>query len=84
MDGLSGALQEKLRDMSVGPFHMMYAVNIFAAIYLGITSLVTGEILEVATFIQRHPVILGNIAAFSVSSAIGQVSREKGSGEGGK
>ncbi len=73
MDGLSAALQEKLRDKSIGPFHMMYAVNIFSAIYLAVTAIVTGEIVQVALFIQRHPTVLVNIAAFSISSAVGQV-----------
>ena len=73
LDGCSGAVQERLRDLSIGPYHMMYAVNIFAAIYLGVTVLMSGEIFQVMGFIRRHPAILINIFGFSVASAVGQV-----------
>lgn len=55
--------------------HMMYAVNAFSAVYLTVAVVATGELGRVATFVQNHPQILYNIGIFSLSSAIGQVSK---------
>lgn len=75
LDGLTGSIQEKLRSThEVSAHHMMYAVNVFSAVYLMVAVLVSGEHTRVATFIQNHPQVLLNIAIFSVSSAIGQVT----------
>lgn len=55
---------------------MMYAVNVYAAVYLSVSVVLSGELWTVCAFIQRHPDVLYNIAIFSFSSAVGQVSRE--------
>ena len=52
---------------------MMYAVNVFASVYLAASVILSGELWRVTEFIQHHPSILLNIAAFSIASAIGQV-----------
>ena len=75
LDGLTGILQDRLRsDHSVIAHHMMYAVNVFAAVYLSVGVVVTGELWRVMAFIQRHPTVIFNISVFTVSSAIGQVN----------
>lgn len=75
LDGMTGILQDKLRSHhNVVAHHMMYAVNVFAAVYLSVGVVVTGELWRVMAFIQRHPTVLFNIAVFTFSSAIGQVS----------
>ncbi len=74
LDGLTGMIQDQLRAKhSVTAHHMMYAVNAFSSIYLSVAVVATGEIWRVAEFILDHPEVLLNIAAFSFSSAIGQV-----------
>lgn len=74
LDGLTGTLQDMLRSAhSVSAHHMMFAVNAFAAIYLSVAVVVSGELTAVIGFIQRHPEVLLNIAIFSLSSAMGQV-----------
>ena len=54
--------------------HMMYAVNVFSAIYLMVAVVAVGELERVTAYIHNHPTILFSIAIFSISSAIGQVS----------
>lgn len=73
LDGLTGTIQDKLRSAhSVSAYHMMYAVNAFASVYLAASVVLSGELWSVTEFIQRHPSILLNIAVFSIASAIGQ------------
>lgn len=75
LDGLTGTIQDKLRSgHNISAYHMMYAVNAFAAVYLSVGVVSTGELWGVIGFIQRHPSVIFNIAIFSVASAIGQVS----------
>lgn len=73
LDGLTGILQDKLRaSYDISAYHMMYAVNVFSAVYLSAAVILSGELWRVTAFIQTHPTVLLNIGAFSVASAIGQ------------
>jgi len=72
-DGLTGVFQDKLKAKhSVHALYMMYAVNVYAAVYLAIGLVVTGEGVEAVGFVQRHPTVLFNILVFGIASAIGQ------------
>ena len=75
LDGLTGTVQDRLRAThSASAHHMMYAVNTFSAIYLSVCVIATGELWRVIAFIQQHPNVLLDIAAFSLASAVGQVT----------
>ncbi len=53
---------------------MMYAVNVYAAMYLGVAMFLSGEGAEAVAFIQRHPYVIYRMLLFGATSAIGQVS----------
>lgn len=75
LDGLTGSIQEMLRAKhEVSAYHMMFAVNVFAAVYLSVAVVVSGEIWRAATFIHKHPEVLISIALFGLCSAVGQVT----------
>lgn len=73
-DGLTGVIQDSLKlKHDVRALHMMYAVNVISAVYLAVGMFLSGEGLEAAGFVQRHPYVMLNIVAFSLASAIGQI-----------
>ena len=75
-DGLTGVFQDRLKvKHDVKAHHMMYAVNVYSAVYLGVAMFLSGEGVEAVGFIQRHPHVLLWMLAFAVASAIGQVRR---------
>jgi UDP-galactose transporter B1 len=75
LDGVTGAIQERLRQSyDASAYHMMFAVNVYACFYLGAACLLSGEGLEAVGFIVRHPEVSLSLVAFSLTSAVGQVS----------
>ncbi len=54
---------------------MMYAVNVYAAMYLGVAMFLSGEGVEAVAFMQRHPHVIPRMLLFGATSAIGQVSK---------
>ncbi|XP_074652578.1 solute carrier family 35 member B1-like [Tubulanus polymorphus] len=73
MDGLTGAIQDKARSLySVQPHNMMLHMNLWSVLFLGILSLVTGEMFPFLAFVNRHPFVLVNMLTFSLASALGQ------------
>lgn len=74
-DGLTGAAQERMKaEYSTKSGHMMMAMNKWSIAYLGVGLAATGEIWQFAAFVGRHPSVLGQLALFSVCSALGQVT----------
>lgn len=74
MDGLTGAVQERMKaEHQTKSVHMMYKMNLWSSFYLMIITLVTGDIYEFYSFIQRHPAIIDDLILFSCLSAIGQL-----------
>lgn len=74
MDGITGAIQERMRtDYKTKSLHMMSSVNKWSVAFLGIVIAYTGEIVDFVQFIQRHPSILWELLSFSVASAQGQM-----------
>lgn len=73
LDGLTGAVQDKMRAESHTSAHnMMFFMNIFSLLWLFIGLVFTGEGIAFLAFAYRYPSILYNILAFSVTSALGQ------------
>ncbi|GAB1610151.1 solute carrier family 35 member B1-like [Argonauta hians] len=73
MDGLTGAIQDKMRAKSpTNAFNMMFYMNAFSVIWLLIALTFTGEGVEFGMFAYRHPKVLVGILAFGIASAIGQ------------
>jgi UDP-galactose transporter B1 len=74
LDGVTGAIQERLRQSyDASAYHMMFAVNVYACFYLGAACLLSGEGLEAVGFIVRHPEVSLSLVAFSLTSAVGQL-----------
>ncbi|XP_030829064.1 solute carrier family 35 member B1 [Strongylocentrotus purpuratus] len=72
-DGLTGAIQENMRGrFQTRPHHMMFSMNAWSILYLGIAIFVTGEVFEFIPFVLRHPSVLPNIVLFGLASAFGQ------------
>ncbi len=72
-DGLTGAVQERMKSEHQSKSgHMMRNMNLYSIAYLGVALVATGEIWAFAAFVGRHPTILGQLALFSVASALGQ------------
>ena len=74
-DGLTGVIQDSLKmKHSVEAHHMMFAVNFYSIGYLIAGMVLSGEGLEALAFVQRHPMVILNMLAFGIASAVGQVS----------
>jgi len=73
LDGLTGASQEKMRgEFSTKAHAMMFSVNKWSALYLGVAVLFTGEVFQFVAFVQRYPYVMWNVLLFSLTSALGQ------------
>lgn len=74
MDGLTGAVQERMKsDHQTKSGHMMYKMNLWSTFYLLLATVATGELGRFYEFIGRHPSIIYDICLFSSLSAIGQL-----------
>jgi len=74
MDGLTGAVQERMRHGSQRPNSatMMKMMNLFSVMYTSVFLIFSGEIFTFAQFCTRHPIVLWKIFSFSIASALGQ------------
>lgn len=73
MDGLTGAIQERMRaEHKTKSSHMMLNMNLWSVLFLGVAVVFTGEVFSFLSFVQRHPSILWQLVTFSVASALGQ------------
>ncbi|XP_037077319.1 solute carrier family 35 member B1-like isoform X2 [Pollicipes pollicipes] len=73
MDGLTGALQERMKtEYKSSSGHMMYHMNLWGVMYLSVALVVTGELFGFIGFVQRHPHVAGELVSFSIASALGQ------------
>lgn len=74
MDGLTGAIQERLRASSKpSAQHMMLAMNYWSTLILGVALILTGEGREFLDFSFRHPDLFIHLAALAFTGAIGQL-----------
>ncbi|XP_067005998.1 solute carrier family 35 member B1 [Anabrus simplex] len=73
MDGLTGAIQERMRaEHQTKSGHMMINMNLWSMLYLGVAIVATGEVFMFVNFVQQHPNIIWQIITFSIASALGQ------------
>lgn len=73
MDGLTGAVQERMRaEHKSKSGHMMLSMNFWSFIFSGLVILVSGELVTFVSFLQRHPTCLWHIVSFSLAGAFGQ------------
>ncbi|RWS05296.1 solute carrier family 35 member B1-like protein [Dinothrombium tinctorium] len=74
MDGLTGAIQERMKtEHQTKSGHMMFNMNLWSIIFLGIAWIATGEVWMFIDFINRFPVVIYYILGFSILSAFGQM-----------
>lgn len=73
MDGLTGAIQERMKtEYQSKSGHMMLFMNLWSVGYLAVGLVITGELFDFIGFIQRHPFVIWDLMTFSVASALGQ------------
>ncbi|KAF7283476.1 hypothetical protein GWI33_000559 [Rhynchophorus ferrugineus] len=74
MDGLTGAVQERIRAESKPTgIQMMKVVNGWSTLFLLILIVLSGEIFKFVEFANKFPAVYYNIFALSIMSAIGQL-----------
>ncbi|XP_054272441.1 solute carrier family 35 member B1 [Macrosteles quadrilineatus] len=74
MDGITGAIQERMRaEYKTKSLHMMSSINKWSILGLGIAIAYTGEIFDFVSFVERHPSIIWELISFSIASAQGQL-----------
>ena len=74
MDGMTGAIQDRMRAESKPSFsQMMYNVNLWSSVILGVALLVTGEGATFVSFVQKYSFVMTDILWFSILSAFGQL-----------
>lgn len=74
MDGLTGAIQDRMRAASApSAQHMMVAMNFWSTIMVLPALALTGEGKLFLEFTVRHPVLLQHLASLAVCGALGQL-----------
>lgn len=74
MDGLTGAIQERMRAASKpSAQHMMLAMNYWSTVMLAVALILTGEGKEFFSFTLMHPELIGHLASLALAGAIGQL-----------
>lgn len=74
MDGLTGAIQERMRAASApSAQQMMLAMNGWSTVILGFALLVSGEGLEFISFASRYPSMLTQLSTLALAGAFGQL-----------
>ncbi|XP_055375224.1 solute carrier family 35 member B1 homolog [Condylostylus longicornis] len=74
MDGMTGAVQERMRASSApSGQQMMLAMNWWSALILGAALIFTGEGKDFAAFAVRHPNMLVHLGTLALAGALGQL-----------
>lgn len=74
MDGLTGAIQERMRAAhSPTAQHMMLAMNGWSTAIVAVAVILTGELFEFIAFASRFPYVLVNLALLAITGALGQL-----------
>lgn len=74
MDGLTGAIQERMRAASrPSAQHMMLAMNGWSSLMLGTAIIVTGEGKEFLSFAVKHPELCTHLIMIALAGAFGQL-----------
>lgn len=73
MDGLTGAIQDKMNATHKTKTHtMMFYMNIWSCLWLFTAVIVTGELFEFAVFAQKYPMVVFYLTILSILGCIGQ------------
>lgn len=74
MDGLVGAVQERVRSVGMpSPFNMMCSMNKWAVGYLGTYVLLEGEYCKFYGFVERNLDVMWLVATVILATTIGQI-----------
>lgn len=74
MDGLTGAIQERMRAASKpSAQHMMLAMNYWSSLMVGTALIMTGEGRAFMSFALKYPELFGHLASLAITGAIGQL-----------
>lgn len=74
MDGLTGAIQERMRSSSAPTGQqMMLGMNGWSSLFLMIPLLLTGELHEFLAFAGKYPHLWGQLGALALTGALGQI-----------
>ncbi|CAG9858958.1 unnamed protein product [Phyllotreta striolata] len=74
MDGLTGAVQERIRAESKPTgIQMMVVANAWCTLFLGITLLISSEYIYFYAFAVKYPSVLTNLFLLGLTSAVGQL-----------
>uniref|UniRef100_A0A1L8DES1 Putative udp-galactose transporter related protein n=1 Tax=Nyssomyia neivai TaxID=330878 RepID=A0A1L8DES1_9DIPT len=74
MDGLTGAIQERMRASSApSAQHMMLAMNGWSSAMVGVALLVSGEAVSFVHFTLKYPLLLWHLTTLALTGALGQL-----------
>ncbi|KAF5269245.1 hypothetical protein FQR65_LT02546 [Abscondita terminalis] len=74
MDGLTGAVQERIKaEANPTAQQMMRGMNAFACMFLSIALLLSGELMKFVEFVSRHPIVITHISLLALAGALGQL-----------
>ncbi|RVE51049.1 hypothetical protein evm_004340 [Chilo suppressalis] len=74
MDGLTGAVQERIKsESSPTAYSMMLNTNLWSSIIISVGVVVTGEIFRFVSFVHTYPEVLVYLASLALTGALGQL-----------
>lgn len=74
MDGLTGAIQERMRAASrPSGQQMMLAMNGWSTVILGVALLGSGELFQFFAFSAKYPILWVNLSLLALTGALGQL-----------
>ncbi|VVC93815.1 solute carrier family 35 member B1 homolog [Leptidea sinapis] len=74
MDGLTGAVQERIKsESSPTAYSMMLNTNWWSSLILSVGVLVSGEVFKFAVFVTQYPETLIYLTGFALTGALGQL-----------
>lgn len=73
MDGLTGAIQDKMNaGHKPNPHFMMFNMNMWSCLWLFLAVIISGEVFEYVIFIQKYPYVLAYMIILGLLASIGQ------------
>ncbi|KAJ8979547.1 hypothetical protein NQ317_017695 [Molorchus minor] len=74
MDGLTGAIQERIRaESKPSGLDMMFHGNIWSTLFLAVTLVLSGEYVKFYEFSRYYPFVINNLFLLGIMSSIGQL-----------
>lgn len=73
MDGLTGAIQERMRAASApSAQHMMLSMNAWSTIFVGVGIVASGELFDFFYFASKYPYVWYQLGMLAMTGALGQ------------